>query len=318
MISMDIKTGYAKWRWHEGWVVPPCPGRGVGNMRTHGVGVLPDGRVVVFHQAIPAVLIYSPAGELLDRWGTYPGAHGLTLVGRGEELLLWLTDEALASVDLVDLHGHVRQQIDKPDHPAYQSATFAPTWVAEETEGGQTKRIWVADGYGAHLVHAHAPDGTHEFTLDGTEGAGRFNCPHGVAVDPRPGREGRLLVADRGNRRVQEFARDGTFLGTWGDAFLHSPDGFTFHGDHCAIPELYGRTVIVGPSNDLVDTIGDQPNARHLTGWPNVQKSIVLPGLFNSPHGAAWGPNGDLYVVEWIQGGRVVRLEFLGRNTGGA
>jgi hypothetical protein len=67
-----------RWLWREEWANLPVPDRGVRNQLTHGVTVLKDGRIVIFHQALPSVLIYSPTGELLEKWGAYPGAHGLT------------------------------------------------------------------------------------------------------------------------------------------------------------------------------------------------------------------------------------------------
>ena len=44
----------------------------------------------------------------------------------------------------------------------------------------------------------------------GARGAapGRFNVPHGIAIDAR----GQLYVADRGNARIQVFDGDGRFL----------------------------------------------------------------------------------------------------------
>jgi DNA-binding beta-propeller fold protein YncE len=40
------------------------------------------------------------------------------------------------------------------------------------------------------------------------DGPGQFNVPHSIAVD----RDGRVYVADRGNRRIQVFDGDGNFL----------------------------------------------------------------------------------------------------------
>ncbi len=299
----------SRWRWHEEWAKLPVPERGVRNQRTHGVTVLSDGRVVIFHQALPSVLIYSPDGELLDRWGNYPGAHGLTRVVRDGQEMLWLTDEFLGIAELTDLGGRVVQRLEKPAHSVFQDKTFCPTWVAEDVEKGRTVRLWLADGYGSHLVHAYDGEGRYEFSLSGEEGAGRFDCPHSVAIDPRPGHECALLVADRGNRRVQEFDRGGRFLRSWGSDFLDSPNGFDFRNGLCVISELHGRITIVDADNHLVETIGAQPNARFLPQWPNVDRSMIREGLFNSPHGAAWGHGGELYIVEWIKHGRVTRLD---------
>ena len=299
------------WIWHDAWATLPEPRTGVRNQRTHGIKVMSNQNIAVFHQAIPALLLFSPDGRFLSGFGSYPGAHGLTLVRRGGSDYLWLTDEALGLVDLVDLEGRVHQQLEKPQHPAYQSSTFAPTWVAEECGAdGTPTRLWVADGYGAMLVHAYSGAGRYEFSLDGTTGAGRFSYPHGISVDTRAGRDGRLLVADRGNRRIQEFARDGSFLTSWGEDFLVHPNGFDFRGQECVISELFGRITIVGGGNQAIDFLGEQPNARFLPGWPDVNRGLHLqPGLFNSPHHATWGPNGELYVVEWIKGGRISLLE---------
>lgn len=303
-LSESIERG---WLWQEGWAKLPVPERGARNQRTHGITVLNDGRVVVFHQALPSVLIYSPEGELLEKWGSYPGAHGLTRVERGGKEFLWLTDEFLGVAELTDLSGRVIQHLEKPRHPAYAEKTFVPTCVAEQSADGQPVRIWLADGYGAQLVHAYNGSGIYEFSLTGDEG--HFDCPHGIAIDPRPGKENRLLVADRGNRRVQQFDSDGKYLASWGKGFFHSPNGFDFHGDLCVVSELYGRVTIVDGQNRFVEFIGEQANAHHLSQWPNVDRSLVRPGLFNSPHAAAWGHHGEIYVVEWIRHGRVTRLD---------
>jgi len=302
------ETAASRWSWHESWLNLPAPEEAGHERRTHGVTVLRDGRIVVFHQSVPAVLIYSREGELLAKWGRYPGAHGLTRVMRGGEEALWLTDETLAVAELADLSGRVLARLERPDHPVYREKKFIPTWVAEEAEDGRPVRLWLADGYGSHLVHAYDGEGRYEFSLSGG-GAGEFNCPHGIAVDPRPGRAGRLLVADRGNRRVQEFDRAGNYLGCWGADFLHSPDGFDFRGEHCVIAELLGRVTVVDGRNRLVEYLGEQKNATELPGWPNVEPALVRPGFFNSPHAAAWGQRGEVHVVEWIKGGRVTRLE---------
>lgn len=297
------------WDWQENFLEVPIPIRGGRNGRTHAIDGLRDGRIVLFHQSVPGVLLYMADGRLERRFGAYPGAHGLTVVERSGEEMLWLTDEILGTVELVDLRGKVLQKIDPPDHPAYLHTGFSPTWVAEESRAGRPLRIWVADGYGAGLVHAYDGEGQHEFSLDGSQGAGLFDCPHGLSIDPRPGKNARLLVADRGNRRVQEFDRDGKFLGTWGSGFFQHPNGFDFYQERMLVSELFGRVMVLDGNNQTMEIIGEQTHARDLPGWPDVNRAELLkPGFFNSPHHACWGPEGEIYVVEWIKGGRVTRL----------
>ena len=62
----------------------------------------------------------------------------------------------------------------------------------------------------------------------GSQGStdGKFNAPHGVAVDS----EGSVYVTDRGNNRVQKFTNAGGFLTKWGtagtgDGQFNGPDG---------------------------------------------------------------------------------------------
>ena len=51
-------------------------------------------------------------------------------------------------------------------------------------------------------------------------------------------------------------------------------------------------------------------------GWPNnknekgevVPTQLLRPGKFNSPHGVAADNEGNLYVVEWLIGGRYTKL----------
>jgi hypothetical protein len=111
------------------------------------------------------------------------------------------------------------------------------TAVDEERLGGNGD-IWVADGYGAGLVHRFDRHREHLLTLSGEEGGGRFLCPHAVFIDRRGGKTPELYIADRENRRVQVYDLDGRYLRTFGAAFLNSPSGFAVSGDLLVVAEL--------------------------------------------------------------------------------
>jgi sugar lactone lactonase YvrE len=83
--------------------------------------------------------------------------------------------------------------------------------------------IFVAETHGAQYqdeagpdaksrISKYAPDGT-LITTFGSWGYadGQFRSPHSLAMDS----QGRLFVADRGNRRIQIFDQDGNHLDTW-------------------------------------------------------------------------------------------------------
>jgi hypothetical protein len=293
--------------WVEDWIRVPEPSVLPGAGRTHGVVCTRNDDVLIFHQAQPSVLHYNASGVLIATWGDYPGAHGMTLVEEGGEEFLWLTDEFSGKVEKCNLRGEVVAALLTPPHAAYRDTRFIPTWVAvdEERHGG-TGDIWVADGYGAQLVHRFDSAGAYLQTIDGTEGAGRFRCPHGLGFDLRSGKERNLYIADRGNKRLQVYAPDGSFRKTSGESFLTSPDIFIPLGNLALIPELFGRLTLLDMNDQPLGFIGEHPGLQTYPGWAN--EIPVTPGLFNSPHSAAADGRGNIYVVEWRTGGRVVKL----------
>lgn len=304
-----LETSAGTYLWLEQWATVPEPFGSPGEGRTHGVACSTSGDIFIFCQAVPSVLRFSSCGELLDRWGEYPGAHGMTLVEDDGEDFLWLTDEFSGKVEKCTLGGGVVQALGCAPHPAYESEKYIPTWVAvDEVRHGGNGDIWVADGYGAHLVHRFSADGRHLLTLDGTEGAGRFSCPHGLGFDHRRGRERALYIADRGNRRFQVFDGEGKFLRAAGEGLLTSPDTFVSRGDIALVPELLGRLTILDGQDRELAVLGENRDLRtDQPGWAN--DTPIKPGFFNAPHSCAIDHLGHIYVVEWRTGGRIIKLE---------
>lgn len=297
---MILDSPVGRFRWIENWItVPTSP-----NGRTHGVAVTKAGNVIVFHQANPGVLTYSPDGKLLSAWGDFPGAHGLTLVEENGEEFLWLTDEKTLQVVKTTLDGKIIQSLPAPEHPDYAEKKYVPTWATVGANG----EIWVADGYGAHLVHRYDASGKQFQTIDGTDGAGHFKCPHGIAVDSRRA-EPEIYVADRGNKQFQVYGLDGRFRRAFGSEFLTSPDVCFSSGSLLIVPELVARLSILDANDQPAALFGANDDVNQLPGWPNSRDHLVT-GKFNSPHSATADPAGNIYIVEWITGGRVTKLEI--------
>ena len=83
--------------------------------------------------------------------------------------------------------------------PAQSGRMFnRPTDIVVEPASGE---LYIADGYGNSHIHRLSADGVliKSFGGSGTD-AGQFNCPHNLTVA-----DGRLLVCDRENMRVQIY-----------------------------------------------------------------------------------------------------------------
>lgn len=295
-----------QYRWHDNWARIPETARGRVDGRTHGVVVLDNGDVVVLHQATPSVLIFDVDGTLKHAWGDFAGGHGLTKVRENGQEFLWIADSETGAVVKATPQGDIIQHIPQPDSPIYSEKAYSPTWVAVNGNNGD---VWVADGYGAHLVHRYDKDGTYLASINGTEGtAGHFDCPHGIWIDERKA-EPALYIADRSHCRIQVYDLEGRFKRVFGSDFLTSPCGFITHGDYLLIPELIPRIVVLDRDDRPKTTIGDNDGGFHIDGWPNAPVAGVHAGKFNAPHGIAANKRGDLFVVEWMIGGRITKLE---------
>jgi hypothetical protein len=310
---MRIGTGEFTYEWHDNWATIPDTEFGRENGRTHGVVASRTGDVLVFNQSRPGILRLSPDGKLKNAWGDrFGGAHGMTLVEENGEEFLWLTDQNSAEVVKTTLDGRVVMNIQRAPHPIYDGGKgYVPTWVAvNERRLGGNGDVWVADGYASNYIHRYSESGAYISSINGTEGAaGAFACPHGIAFVSRGGAAPELFIADRSNKRVQVYDANGKFKRVFGADYLTSPCMFATHGDLLFIPELRARLAVVDRNDKLLAYLGSNEQTVDVKGWPNHPRELVVPGKFNSPHAMTVDAAGNLYVVEWIIGGRITKLQ---------
>lgn len=307
---MRIGSGEHTYEWAGDWAVIPDSAEGRANGRTHGIVVTRDGSVIVFHVGNPAVLIFDPNGSLIDSWGDrFPGAHGLTLVSEREQEVLWLTDYVTGEVVKTTLTGETLLALPPPGLDGFNVPKYAPTWVTVfDEESGGNGDIWVADGYGAAYLHRYDRDGRYLSSIDGSNGAGRFRHPHGVYVDTRKS-DPELYVADRMNRRIQVYDLEGRFKRVVADAAETSACAFIPDGDFTLIPEApyRARLTVLDPQDRVVCTLGENDAVCTRDGFPN-DRHLREAGRFVTPHSAATDTAGNIYVVEWVTGGRITKL----------
>ena len=333
---MQLTAGPYTYAWSDNWAhVPASPGARHG-WSHHGIVVSETGDIVTYHPEDDLVMRYAPNGALKSSWkGNFADAHGMTLVKEGDTEYIWVADvgrkrlhknryeypdpaaQFIGQAVKTTLDGQVVQKLPTPPLPVYESGSYLPTWVAvdEERHGGSGD-VWVTDGYAANLVHRYTKDGKYLSSISGKEGkAGAFTCPHSIFIDRRkPAPE--LYVADRSNGRVQVYDLEGSWKRVFGADIFTTPSGFAVAGDVMVIAELNARLALLDIDDALIGYLGDNLPVTQTPGWPNqlgpdkvpVRTSLLEPGKFNSPHGITTDAHGNIYVAEWLIGGRLVRL----------
>lgn len=114
---------------------------------------------------------------------------------------------------------------------------------------------------------------------------GFFSFPQNLAVDNL----GNVYVTDLGNKRVQKFSNDGTFLKAWGGSGtgqgqFHTPAGIAvYNGTVFVVDTQLNRVQKFDLAGNFISTWGGEGKAQ---------------GQFLLPNGIAAGTNGTLYVVD--------------------
>jgi sugar lactone lactonase YvrE len=151
--------------------------------------------------------------------------------------------------------------------------------------------VWVTDGLGkdgkGHQVFKFSPDGKILMTLGkaGIAGSGpdEFNAPSAVVVSP----SGDIFVADghggNTNARIVKFAKDGTFIKTWGKKGSAPGD---LDIPHAIAMDSQGRLFVGDRQNNRIQ-IFDQ-DGKFLDQWAQ----------FSRPSGFYIDKNDVIYVAD--------------------
>ena len=331
---MQVGSGEFVYEWIEDFAEIPDPDSAARGWAHHGITRNSDGNLLTFHPANPTVLELTTDGTLVRTWELpIREAHGMTICTDGERECLWFADNGRKREPDHDyeyiwgpkaghtikttLDGTIEMELVAPDLPIYNPGVFSPTQVAiYQKQAGGDDDVWITDGYGQNYVHRFTSDGTYISSINGNEGeAGAFSCPHAIWIDTRkPDPE--LYIADRSNARVQVYDLDGSFKRSFGGGFLISPSAFAPYGDYMVVAELHARLAVLDGDDQLVTYLGDNHQVGDQPGWPNMLDAAGVPtrtnrlktGLFNSPHGLATDDAGNIYVSEWLIGGRYIKL----------
>lgn len=290
---------------------------GIAYGNTHGVVEDSQGRIYVHHtvhstsERPDSMVVFDPQGKFVKSWGKEfkGGAHGLHIRKEGSQEFLYLCDTSRCIVVKATLDGEEvlnlgypeQSEAYKPDADGKKKA-YKPTNLAIAPNGD----IYVADGYGSSYVNVYDAKGSYKFTFGG-KGAdpGRLDSPHGIMIDTR-GKTPIVLVADRTNRRLQMFDLKGQHLGFSGGVLL--PCHFHERNGEVVIPDLAARVTVLDRNNKVVAQLGDDSLRNTWSADRKKPRPEFTAGKFVCPHGACFDHEGNIFVTEWVEVGRVTKL----------
>jgi hypothetical protein len=285
---------------------------------THGVCEDAQGHIYIHHTVNAAserhdtMVVFDRVGRFVKSWGREfeGGAHGLHIRKEGGREFLYLCDTKRAVVVKATTGGEVVWTLGYPkESPQYTldadgkpATKYSPTNVAIAPNGD----VYVADGYGSSYITQYDQHGTFIRTFGGKgKDAGQLDCPHGLIVDER-GSQPVLLVADRANRRLQTFSLDGKHLAFYEGT--NAPCHFHTHNGVMVVPDLFARVTLIDRANAPILHLGD----NGIDSWKELRtgpRAKFPAGKFVCPHSAAFDREGNIFVVEWVEVGRVTKLK---------
>ena len=115
-----------------------------------------------------------------------------------------------------------------------------------------------------------------------------------------------LTVADRGNARIQRFTLDGKHIDFVTGTNMPCHFNFFKNGD-VVVPDLGARVTLMDKHNQVIEHLGDDSESK----WRDTRKlsrDHFTPGKFVAPHGACFDHKGNIFIVEWVEVGRVTKL----------
>lgn len=291
----------------RGWEQLPA---GMTHLDCVGVDVDSEDNVYLLTREQSQVLTYRRDGSFVRAWGEgiFVRPHGLRFGPNGN---LYLVDDNGHCVHETTPDGKLIRTIGTKGQPSdtgyagsLESIKGGPPFNAPTNIAfGPTGDLYVTDGYRNTRVHRFNTRGELVSSFGGPgNGPGQFNLPHGIAVT----KDGRVLVADRENDRVQVFDLEGKHLAIWSDV-LRPTNIDVDRAGRIYVAELWrrvgqdsyvhgpttvdkpGRVSIFDNEGKLISRFGDSSERRN------------EPGYFVAPHDVCVDSRGDLYVAEVTQ-----------------
>jgi len=273
-------------------------------------------------KAAPPIVVWDAAGNFIKAWGGAASGydwpereHGIHIDHNG---FVWIGGNNCPTSGLAGLKpvaddaylkfspdGKFVLQIGKSNQSKGDADTVNVHRAADAWVHPPTNELFVADGYGNHRVIVFDAD-TGAFkrtwgafgkppggedscaivspkTFPDAEGPAHFNVAHAIRV----ANDGMVYLADRENRRLQMFTRDGKFV----KQLIRTDTTFARNLAFSADPEQQFLYVGAGKGITIVDR-------KTL----DVVGTIAPPGILGAGHHIATDSKGNIYLAQTTAG----------------
>ncbi|MEC9093265.1 MAG: 6-bladed beta-propeller [Planctomycetota bacterium] len=291
---------------------------------THNVAVDSENNLYVIHEGReslkdhPSIFVFDPKGKFIRAFGKQfqGGGHGIEIRKEGSDEFLYVCAyQQVKSFEKLTLQGKTIWK----RHAPMESGVYA------KGEASDPKKIWgrdrflptnfafldngdffLVDGYGSFYIHQYDSDGKWKRHFGGPgQGEGKYQTPHGIWIDKRKENQ-EIVICDRAHHTLQFLDLEGRYLRTLKGYGL--PANADSYKDLILVPELHARITLLGAENQVVARLGD--DVKRVTTESGIRNNSKkwINGKFVHPHDACFDQEGNIFVAEWVQTGRVSKL----------
>jgi hypothetical protein len=281
------------------FITPPSGKETIGN--GHGeIAVDSAGNIYVsVQEANAGIQVYGKDGKFIKALALPPSLHGFVIrkYGDGEHLYAAVLGEQ--KVIKCSLDGAVVMTIPTGEFPADKIGKGLKLTNCDVAPNGD---IYVVDGYGQSHIFVFSAEGKFKSVFGGPGEPLKLANAHKVFIDRRF-EPARVMICDRGHKRMLHTQLDGTFIGEIATE-MRNPSSASFHGDLMCVAEIAGNVSVWDKDNKRVADLGTSPKP---TNTPGIEPKDWQQGVVTSPHGITFDNDGNILETEWNKWGRILR-----------
>lgn len=284
---------------------------------SNGVAIDEAGRLYVSHHGAPgSIFVFDEHNKFIrsmaqqHRTPKEAAGHGVDIRKDGGTEFLYLSpDHGSMAFTKMTMKGEIVWQKGRAEllkESGLEFRGYRPTNTSFRPDGG----YYLGDGYGSSFIFEYDKDDKFVRTIGGPGKVdGKFRTPHGQWLDDRDGTP-KLVVTDRANKRLQWFDMDGTHIKSLG-GFV-KPADIDVRGDLLIVADVGASVTILDKADQVVARLGhdNEWEKRVMNRELNIRgkRDRWIPGKFVHPHDACFDRHGNIFVSEYVLGGRVTKL----------